>query len=311
MLKKKEIYSRKFLYKVPRDSKNYIAIFKNTSNINLISEYIIIKCKNLYSYLCNHKQDKLFLLKYFELHNKSVNMSFFNDRYENSDQYYIIDHPIEDLYTAIETTFNVKRIDYKLNRKNNCISCDKCIFKPQCNEDIFIHYRNCKTYRYTLFGEEPPKALLKKEKQNVNITVNNTTYNYNISFRATGDFIRDKLSDSEKLMILQSRDKVGLMVEEHFKHPEIKGNIIIKNTSPYSTCRVFDGNDFTIKKNQDIFKYYIFDHLDSLDYMAFDLKNDRISRNLEKYDNNIRNDEKRLRDMIAKTILQVKDLSCS
>jgi hypothetical protein len=64
--------------------------------------------------------------------------------------------------------------------------------------------------------------------------------------------------------------------------------------------------DFVVVDNQEAFRYYICDHLDSMDYMAYYLKDDRVTRNLEKYDNNLRKNEQNMNKCIKKTIKTLK-----
>jgi hypothetical protein len=175
-----------------------------------------------------------------------------------------------------------------------------------------------------LFGEEVPKhlrtskATVKKvfnTTNNINVTNN---YQFNISVRQVGDYLREKLPDSEKIRILNSMDKIGEMVRQHFLFPEINRTLCVKNSNMYTGQSVcFNGKDFVTKPNKDVFEYYIMDLLDSCDYFADDFKKadsldkneiDRLIRNLDKYDSNIRKNDKVMRQKIQTTIAQVKDL---
>ena len=180
---------------------------------------------------------------------------------------------------------------------------------PSTNKDVCKHLEDCDIYKYTLFGEEIPKHLKPCKKNVTNNLIINNTYNYHTSFRETGDYIRNNITEEQQLAILNSIDKISEMVKYHFMFPEIAGNIRLKNTSPYSTCEIFDGKTFKNVNNFDTFRYYVLDHLDSLDYMAYYLKNDKITRALEKYDDNIRKNDQNMAKCIKKTIKDVKFLS--
>lgn len=113
-------------------------------------------------------------------------------------------------------------------------------------------------------------------------------------------------------------DKLGEMVKTHFTFPEINRTLYVKNSNMYTGNSIcFNGKDFVTKPNCDVFEYYIMDLLDSCDYFAYDFKKaeyfekpeiDRLIENLDKYDSNIRKNEKHMRQKIQSTIAQVKSL---
>jgi hypothetical protein len=307
--KNKEPYSKKPLYCIPYSSSKYyyIVILKK---INLLYNniYIVKKIKNLYSYLSKNNKENLILIKYYEIEN--FDMSLLND-YKKDKCIFKIDD-IETLYSVIEQKYGVVGKYPSLNlNSNKLIECKFCKFFPYDSEELLAHLYNCETYRYTLFGLDVPKHLQpsKKSCRDVNVTFN-TTNNYTyVNYRMTGDYIRANISDDDKVYILNSMDKLGEMMKRHFQFPEIAGNIRVKNISPYGTCEVFNGSDFVVQDNKDAFRYYIQDHLDSMDYMAYALKDDRVTRNLEKYDNNIRNNDQNMNKCIKKTIKTFKYMS--
>lgn len=323
--KSKECFKRKFLYNLPRESCYYLMILKNYQNFYVENEYIILKTKNIYTYFTNHKKNKLFLLNHFKCDN-DFNIDFLSQyaHESGSRNLYNISSPIEDLYSKIEKTLFTQSSKYKFNKTNEMLTCNDCFFNPQKNEELFQHLLDCKIYQHTLFGEEVPKhlrtskATVKKvfnTTNNINVTNN---YQFNISVRQVGDYLREKLPDSEKIRILNSMDKIGEMVRQHFLFPEINRTLCVKNSNMYTGQSVcFNGKEFVTKPNKDVFEYYIMDLLDSCDYFADDFKKadsldkseiDRLIRNLDKYDSNIRKNDKVMRQKIQTTIAQVKDL---
>ena len=109
-------------------------------------------------------------------------------------------------------------------------------------------------------------------------------YNNYVAFRQTGDFIRSKLSLEKKIEILNTIDKIGALVDLHFEYDEVKNNILLKNTSPYKSCQIYNGKSFVVASNQELFRFYIMDFLDTLDYFAVEDIGDKdlIRRGFEK-----------------------------
>lgn len=318
-MQKKELYTTKSMYVLPKESKPYVAILQTLEMLNS-TNYLIIKVRNLYKYMSRHKQDNLFILKYYVIDN--FNISVF-DEYDNINFYTFENEDI--IHETIKNKYNNVGITPILNlKKNKNIFCSNCKYLPNNINELSKHVKECDCYFYTLFGEEVPKHLrptkstVKKIVNNINnINVTNN-YQFNISVRQVGDYLREKLPDEEKIRILNSMDKIGEMVRQHFLFPEINRTLCVKNSNMYTGQSVcFNGKDFVTKPNKDVFEYYIMDLLDSCDYFADDFKKadsldkneiDRLIRNLDKYDSNIRKNDKVMRQKIQTTIAQVKDL---
>ena len=317
--KKKNNYTKvkpnnKSIFKLPLEKKNYVAVVKY-ANLMKDNVYILVNVKNLRFYFQNNKDKKLILICYFVLP-FNTDLSFLDKFILKG--FFVIEN-VDDFKTEFKKFYNVEEEIILLNSKNiTNLCCPKCDVTVIEHSVLINHLKECESFRYTLFGEEVPKEL-KKSKKNMtnnltkktvtnNLIINNT-YNYHTSFRKTGDYIRDNISTEQQLAILNSIDKISEMVKYHFMFPEIAENIRIKNTSPYSTCEIFDGKTFKNVNNFDTFRYYVLDHLDSLDYMAYYLKNDKITRALEKYDDNIRKNDQNMAKCIKKTIKDVKFLS--
>ena len=254
-----------------------------------------------------YKNKNLLILKYYEIEN--FDFDILND-YKNGRAYMIQD--LENVYTLINERYNTTPTTPELNHpRNPCIYCKTHRYYPGSNDEMISHLKECDTYEYTLFGESVPKNLLQgKKKSNVTIINNTNTqniYNNYVSFRQTGDFIRSKLSVEQKREILNSIDKVGELVKLHFQYDEVKNNIVLKNISPYKSCEIFDGKSFIVVNNHEIFRYYVMDQLDTLDYFAVvDVQDPVLTRRLERYDDHIRKNDKHMLAMINKTMLQVK-----
>ena len=297
----------KSIFKIPLKKQNYLAIIKNIENFKNDNLYHIINVTNLRHYFHNHSKKRLILISYFIVNN-DFDISYFDDlRLHSTNKYMIND--ITELKSNLKKLYNIEEQEVILNHdKNNNLTCKKCSYNNFTLDMLCNHLKECESFRYTLFGEPVPKELRKSKKTVTNNLIINNTYNYHTSFRKTGDYIRDNISTEQQLAILNSIDKISEMVKYHFMFPEIAENIRIKNTSPYSTCEIFDGKTFKNVNNFDTFRYYVLDHLDSLDYMAYYLKNDKITRALEKYDDNIRKNDQNMAKCIKKTIKDVKFL---
>lgn len=318
-MSKKESYTTKSMYVLPKNSQSYVVILQTLELLNS-TEYLIIKVRNLYKYMSRHKKDNLFIIKYYVI--DDFDISIFEE-YNNINSYTFEKEDI--IYEIIKGKYNNLGVTPRLNfTKNKNIFCSNCKYLPKTIHELSKHLKECDCYFYTLFGEEVPKHLRTSKStvkkvfnttNNINVTNN---YQFNISVRQVGDFLREKLPDSEKIRILNSMDKIGEMVRQHFLFPEINRTLCVKNSNMYTGHSVcFDGKDFVTKPNRDVFEYYIMDLLDSCDYFADDFKKaeslekseiDRLIRNLDKYDSNIRKNDKVLREKIQRTIAQVKDL---
>ena len=319
---KKPYYTKSIYEHLPKDKNPYVIVYKNLLIIDADDEFFIQTVTNVYKYISNHKKDKIILLKYYPISDAIFDESILDSFCSDTSTNLFVTDDIQKIYNILEVNLGNPGSEPKLNRRKNLnLNCSysnsDCKFRPKNIVDVLTHTQNCKIYQYTLFGEEVPKHL-RPTKATVNKIVNNNTtnhinvtnnYQFNISVRQIGDFLREKLPDEEKIRILNSMDKIGEMVRQHFLFPEINRTLRVKNSNMYtghSTC--FDGKEFVTKPNKDLFYYYILDHLDSLDFMAYDLKDDRVTRNLEKYDDNIRKNEKNMREKIQQTIATVKDL---
>ena len=301
----RDSFCKKYIYKFATKPTESVGVFKQESILSEPTYYKIVKSKDIYLYLSKNKKDNLVLIKYYEI--KDFDLSLLHS-YKVTKNIYAFDD-ITVLYNIIEINYSIEGKYPILNiEKNKCIQCQICNFLPKNSNELVNHLYSCKIYKHTLFGQNIPKYLNDKKSITNNVTINNT-YNYHVSFRSTFDYIRNQLSVEDQMAILNSIDKVGEMVKRHFMFPEIAGNIRIKNSSPYSTCEIFNGERFELKNNKDIFKLYILDNLDSLDFMSYALGNERITRNLEKYDNNIRKNDNNMNACIKKTIKEVKFLS--
>lgn len=314
---KKESYATKCMYVLPKTSQPYVAIVQTLEMLNS-TEYLIMKVRNLYKYLSRHKNDNLFILKYYII--DDFDLSIFDD-YNNINSYTFEKENI--IYETIEKKYNNFGVTPRLNfTKNKNIFCSNCKFLPKTIDELSKHLRECETFFYTLFDKDIPSHILVSKKivnnnttNNINITNN---YQFNISVRQVGDFLRKKLSDEEKIRILNSMDKLGEMVKTHFTFPEINRTLTVKNSNMYTGHSIcFNGKEFVTKPNRDVFEYYIMDLLDSCDYFAYDFKKaeyfekpeiDRLIENLDKYDSNIRKNDKHMRQKIQTTIAQVKSL---
>ena len=324
---RKPYYTKSIYDNLPKDKNLYIIVYKTLLNIDAEDEFFIHTVKNIYKYISNHKKDKIILLRYYPIINASFDMSILQ-KFALSRNMFATDD-IQLIYDILETKLGNQGFEPELNRgKNINLNCSygnsNCKFRPKNIINVLTHLQHCKIYQNTLFGEEVPKhlrtskATVKKvfnTTNNINVTNN---YQFNISVRQVGDFLREKLPDSEKIRILNSMDKIGEMVRQHFLFPEINRTLCVKNSNMYTGHSVcFDGKDFVTKPNRDVFEYYIMDLLDSCDYFADDFKKaeslekseiDRLIRNLDKYDSNIRKNDKVMREKIQRTIAQVKDL---
>lgn len=305
-MKEKQSYCKKPIYVFNRKSSktHYIVVTSRPEmlNNNLV---IVVKTKNIYQKMSILKNINLLILRYYEIEN--FDFSILEPFKENKDTYRA------DIYNIIETIYDVKPSFPDLNiAKNSCLDCELHGFVPRNNKQMIDHLKICKTYKYSLFSLPVPKYLepSKNRSANLNVTINNTQNNFSyISYRRTGDFIREHITKDDQVSILNSMDKLGEMIKRHFQFPEIAGNIRVKNTSPYNTCEVYNGKDFVVVDNQEAFRYYICDHLDSMDYMAYYLKDDRLTRNLESYDKNLRQNDSNMNKCIKKTIKTLKHLS--
>ena len=310
-LETKKPYSNKSIYNLPSEKDDYLVVLQSVDDIKS-SCYTISVVKYLKNYIQKAKNKRMYLICYFSKTNIDINVL---EEYREATKLYIFEN-LDILNKIIADKYNINPIYPKLNRKPNpLLTCKYCqTLQMKNNEDMVDHLSHCYKFRYTLFGLDVPKESLKCRGTKI---INNTTnhinvtnnYQFNISVRQIGDFLREKLPDEEKIRILNSMDKIGEMVRQHFLFPEINRTLRVKNSNMYtghSTC--FDGKEFVTKPNKDLFYYYILDHLDSLDFMAYDLKDDRVTRNLEKYDDNIRKNEKNMREKIQQTIATVKDL---
>ena len=299
-------YKVKFIQKLPSISNDYVAIIK--TDLNLFDSSIgILKTRNLHNYICQHKSLNIIVIQYYII--KDYDPTAFSEFHEQDFYYKNLD--IDQIASVLKNKYNVQPIIPISNYKNPCIKCKTHRFTPSNNDEMISHLKECDTYEYTLFGESVPKNLLQgKKKSNVTIINNTNTqniYNNYVSFRQTGDFIRSKLSVEQKREILNSIDKVGELVKLHFQYDEVKNNIVLKNISPYKSCEIFDGKSFIVVNNHEIFRYYVMDQLDTLDYFAVvDVKDPVLTRRLERYDDHIRKNDKHMLAMINKTMLQVK-----
>jgi hypothetical protein len=323
-LESKKPYSMKSIYDLPTEKANYLVVLQSADDISSTC-YIISVVKYLKNYIQKAKNKRMFLVCYFVKENINVDVL---EQYREDTKIYIFEN-LDILNKIIEEKFNVNPIYPKIHRKPNpLLNCRYCeTMQMRTNDDIIQHLLDCYKFRYTLFGLDVPKECLKytttkatvkkvfNTTNNINVTNN---YQFNISVRQVGDFLREKLPDSEKIRILNSMDKIGEMVRQHFLFPEINRTLCVKNSNMYTGHSVcFDGKDFVTKPNRDVFEYYILDLLDSCDYFADDFKKaeslekseiDRLIRNLDKYDSNIRKNDKVMREKIQRTIAQVKDL---
>ena len=302
-------YCKKPIYSIPyKASKHHYVIVYKLFTFFDDNYYEVKKVKNLYHYMSINQKKSIILYKYYEIEN--FDFDCIQTFKEEKSTYCIPDLP--EFYRIIESKYNIEGTIPRINRsKNPCIKCKHHRFTPSNNDEMISHLKECDTYEYTLFGESVPKNLLQgKKKSNVTIINNTNTqniYNNYVSFRQTGDFIRSKLSVEQKREILNSIDKVGELVKLHFQYDEVKNNIVLKNISPYKSCEIFDGKSFIVVNNHEIFRYYVMDQLDTLDYFAVvDVKDPVLTRRLERYDDHIRKNDKHMLAMINKTMLQVK-----
>ena len=300
-------YNNRSIYKLPRDYKNYVIFLRE---VNILDKEIfeIKQIRDFRKYMTNNFQQKMLILKYF-INDKNINIEEFFKNYRcdltgmyKSDN---LNKIFEDLKSQ-----GVEILEPKLNLKNTNLKC--CNSYLYLNSDLIEHAKTCNNIRFQLWNEKVPKDLKKQQnKKNINVTINNNNtqniYHNYVSFRQTGDFIRSKLSVEQKRDILNSIDKVGELVKLHFQYDEVKNNIVLKNISPYKSCEVFNGKCFIFVNNKECFRYYVLDQLDTLDYFAVvDVKDPVLTRRLEKYDENIRKNDKNMMAMINKTMLQVK-----
>jgi hypothetical protein len=327
----KQPYYTKSLYKhLPKDRTTYVVVYKNLLIIDAEDEYFIQTVTNIYKYISNHKKEKIILLKYYPIATSSFDISILHNFSCKSSTNLFLIEDIQRIYDILQNKIGNEGYEPELNRgKNSNLNCSSsnsnCKFRPKNIVDVLKHLQDCPIYQFTLFGEDVPKHVRPTRTTVKKIINNNTTnniitnnYQFNISVRQVGDYLRENLPDKEKIRILNSMDKIGEMVRQHFLFPEINRTLCVKNTNMYTGHSIcFDGKDFVTKPNKDLFKYYILDLLDSCDYFADDFKKaeclekeeiDRLIRNLDKYDSNIRDNDKMMREKIQKTIAQVKDL---
>ena len=303
--------NQKNIYNVPREPNDYLIISKSSLEHQLENNHIYNVASVRYFSKFINRNKKIFISRYYIC--KNFDFDLLKDyRMANSKKTFcfpsetFIDNIMKDKYDKDPIIPNLN-FDYNKN-----LFCHKCKITCYTNNSMIDHLRDCEIYIYTLFGEEIPKQFTKNTSNitnnvtiNNNVTVNNTNY---IGFRRSGNELLNLLDDQQKLKILRSMNKVNDLIDLQWTYPHLQ-NIRVFNKNLYSGsgCEIFDPNkkEFSTAITKECIRYLITDRLDDIDYMAYDTNDtDLIERN-NRYDNNIRSNDKRMTSLMHKTVNQL------
>ena len=250
-MSKKESYITQSMYVLPKTSQCYVAILKTPEILNS-TEYFIIRVRNLYKYLSNHKKEKIFILKYYVI--DDFDISIFEE-YNNINSYTFENENI--IYKMIEEKYNNIGIVPRLNfTKNKNIFCSKCKYLPKIMNELSKHLQDCFIYRYSLFNEKVPKEVLRKSKENLVFEKQMEKIDkriHNRSFDSVLSEVSQRLcyDMSEKNYILPD-DKAFVYIGEarhwesrYFKIGKVSSKGLLKSRLiQYNTGRIKDFDDF-------------------------------------------------------------------
>ena len=154
-ISKKVKGNQKSIFSLPNTKQNYILILKQAQYFK-DNIYTIKQIKNLRLFFHNNKKWKYIIINYFVSTNR-IDMSLLK-KYEINSLYKIEDY--SEFIKDINQIYDIENQKINLNVKiNENIACAYCKSNIVEHDDLLKHLFYCKTYEYTLFGEEIPKHL--------------------------------------------------------------------------------------------------------------------------------------------------------
>lgn len=304
--------NQKNIYSVPQEPNDYVIISKMSLKEEEDNNHIynVVYVRYFGKYINRNK--KMFVIRYYICPNFNIDCIKeyrINSRSKKTFRFeseYIIDNLMQINYKVKPIIPDIN-VDYNKN-----LFCNKCKVTCYTNDTMMQHVQKCPTYIYTLFGDDVPKAIKSCTKStqvtnnvtiNTNVTINNTSY---IGFRRSGDELLKLLTDQEKIKILRSMNKVTDLIDLQWSYPHLQ-NIRVRNKNLYASCDVYDPDkqEFRADITKECIRYLITDRLDDIDYLAINSNDNDIIERINRYDSNLRSNDKRMNSLMKKTVNQL------